>query len=264
MPVNIVTMDNLTADQATRLLGDEIKPHAAMLLFVGTNAEGQQVPINNATASFIATGSENLLVTCAHVVHGFRKKRESDPELFMAIGGGGQTGVLEIKQEWLVDCYEGTDLKIDLATYRLLDVGALAAFGKSCFVTSSWPPMKAREGELAVIAGFPGEHRQQFERRMIANINVIADPITSVRETYFTLADENQERTLVKLNESLGSLGPFGGMSGSAAYVVDSEGKPRLVGFLHEGHDGVNALIRVMHALLIREDGKLERSLIPF
>lgn len=234
MPVNIVTMDNLTADQATRLLGDEIKPHAAILLFVGTNAEGQQVPINNATASFIATGSENLLVTCAHVVHGFRKKRESDPELFMAIGGGGQTGVLEIKQEWLVDCYE------------------------------SWPPMKAREGELAVIAGFPGEHRQQFERRMIANINVIADPITSVRETYFTLADEKQERTLVKLNESLGSLGPFGGMSGSAAYVVDSEGKPRLVGFLHEGHDGVNALIRVMHALLIREDGKLERSLIPF
>ena len=262
---NMASMDNLTADQAARLLGDVIKPHVAILLFVGTNSSGVQVPVNNATASFIATGSENLIVTCAHVVHYFQKKCGSDAELFMAIGGEGRSGVLEIKQEWLVDCfgYEGTNLKIDLATYRLPGVGALAAIGKRCFVTECWPPLKAREGELAVIAGFPGVHRQQFPGRMIANMNLIADPITSVRDTYFTLADENQERTLIKLNESLGSLGSFGGMSGSAAYVFDSEGTPRLVGFLHEAHEGVNALIRVTHASFIMEDGKLDRSLLP-
>lgn len=256
-------MTGMSPAQATEALGDKIKAHSAILLFIAKNATGDQVPINNATASLVFTGTEHLLITCAHVVHAFRRKLKEDAELFMAVGGGGQKGVFEIKQEWLVDCGEESDLKIDLATYRLPSPDALAVFGKSCFAASHWPPAKAREGDLAVIAGFPGEHLQHGERKIVANINVIADPITTVRDAFFTLADENRERSLVQLNESLAELGPFGGMSGSAAYVFDSEGRPQLVGFLHETHDGLHALIRVMHAFLIQPNGKLDRGLIP-
>lgn len=93
---------------------------------------------------------------------------------------------------------------------------------------------------------------------------MIADPVSSVGDVSFTLADEGRERALVKLNPELNELGGFGGMSGSAVFHFSQDGAHRLAGFLHETHEGLNAQIRAVHADFVREDGSLDYSLLPF
>jgi hypothetical protein len=153
-------------------------------------------------------------------------------------------------------------LKIDLATFRLPTPDVIKSFGKVYFHAGSWPPPKVCKGELVVIVGYPGVHRRYVGENLQISMDVIADPVTTVLQGYFTLADEEQERTLVKVDETLGELGSFGGMSGSAAYVIAENQSPRLVGFLHEAQDSLHGQIRVSHAALVHADGQLDYSAV--
>jgi hypothetical protein len=95
-------------------------------------------------------------------------------------------------------------------------------------------------------------------------INVFADPVSSVNDVIFALADEGAERVLVKVDPELCELGTFGGMSGSPAFRFAENGEHQLAGFLFETHDGLNAQIRAVHADFICEDGRLDFGLLPY
>ena len=95
-------------------------------------------------------------------------------------------------------------------------------------------------------------------------ITVVADPVTTVNDIAFVLADENLERVLAKINPALGDLGVFGGMSGSPALRFAENGDHWLAGFLFETHDGLNAQIRCVHADFVLPDGRLDYGLLPY
>jgi hypothetical protein len=254
----------MNASEASITFADVISPHVAALLFISTQDVARPLITNNATASFVDTGKSSLLVTNAHVIHAFDQKLLEDPTLLMVIGGGGALGCLVIERVWLKALYIKTDLKIDLATFELPQSFDISKFGKRFYRPDNWPPPRIAVGDLAVICGFPGEHRLQESESARVNIDVIADTVSSVGDVSFTLADEPRERALVKLNPELNDLGSFGGISGSAVYHFTKSGDHRLAGFLHETHEGLNAQIRAIHADFIREDGSLDYGLLPY
>jgi hypothetical protein len=87
--------------EATKIIGETIRPYMGMLLFVRGDGTDPSDVMNNGTISFVDTGSAQLLVTCAHVVTEFRQKRTHTPSLTMAVSGSNQRGVLPISDEWL-------------------------------------------------------------------------------------------------------------------------------------------------------------------
>lgn len=253
----------MDASEAARIFGDVISPYVAALLFI-TNRDDRHQITNNATASFVDTGKARLLITNAHVVHAFDQKSAEDPSLLMVVGGGGTSGCLVIERTWMKDIYPKDDLKVDLAVFEVPEKSEVSTFGKRFYRSDSWPPPRISVGDFAVICGFPGEHRREESETVRVSIDVIADPVSSVGDVSFTLADERRERALVKLNPELNELGGFGGMSGSAVFHFSQDGAHRLAGFLHETHEGLNAQIRAVHADFVREDGSLNYSLLPY
>lgn len=248
--------------EATIKLGNAILPHVTPLLFVkGSEEDGYEV-LNNATGGFVDTGKSKLLVTNAHVVQAFNEKLRTETTLKLVVGSTGKA--FAVDPSWLKDYYKKSDLKLDLATFALPEDFDISSFGKAFYRPSSWPPERAKSGDFIVIAGYPGDHRAQANNSATMRINVIADPVSTVNDVVFVLADESGERTLVKVDSSLGDLGQFGGMSGSPAFRFTQDGEHELVGFLNETHEGLNAQVRAVHADFIREDGNLDYGLLPY
>jgi hypothetical protein len=252
----------MDAKEATIKLGNAILTHVTPLLFVkGSEEDGYEV-LNNATGGFVDTGTSKLLVTNAHVVQAFDEKLRTETTLKLVIGSAGKA--FAVDRSWLKDHYKKPDLKLDLATFTLPEDFDISTFGKSFYLPASWPPERATPGDFIVIAGYPGDHRTQAGTSATMRTNVIADPVSTVNDVVFVLADESAERTLVKVDPSLGDLGQFGGMSGSPAFRFTQDGEYDLVGFLNETHEGLNAQVRAVHADFIREDGNLDYGLLPY
>ena len=77
-------------------LGNAVQQYVGILMSLRKDADGKNVLVNNATASFVDTGDSKLLVTNSHVIQEFRKRRVQDHSLCLAIGGGGQNGFFVI------------------------------------------------------------------------------------------------------------------------------------------------------------------------
>jgi hypothetical protein len=252
----------MDAHETTITLGNIILPHVTALLFMSCSEDNGYQVLNNATGAFVDTGTSKLLVTNAHVVYAFDEKLRTEPTLKLVVGGAGAAFAMD--RAWLKDYYKKPDLKLDLATFALPEDFEISKFGKVFYRPATWPPARVAAGELVVIAGYPGDHRSQNGATAAMKINVFADPVSSVNDVAFVLADESAERVLVKLDPAMGELGQFGGMSGSPAFRFSEDGRPQLVGFLFETHDGLNAQIRAVHADFIREDGHLDYGLLPY
>jgi hypothetical protein len=251
----------MDAHETTITLGNVILPHVTALLFVGGSEDSGYHVLNNATGAFVETGTLKLLITNAHVVQAFDERVRTESTLKLVVGAAGVA--LAVERAWLKDYYKKPDLKLDLATFALPDDFDISKCGKAFHRPETWPPARVAAGELVVIAGFPGDHRSQNGATAAMKINVFADLVSSVNDIAFVLADESVERVLVKIDPSLGELGHFGGMSGSPAFCFSEDGRHRLVGFLFETHEGLNAQIRAVHADFIREDGSLDYALLP-
>jgi hypothetical protein len=252
----------MDAKETTITLGNVILPHVTALLFMRGSEESGYDVLNNATGAFLDTGKSRLLVTNAHVVQAFDEKFRTEPTLKLVIGGAGTS--LVVDRDWLKGFYKKPDLKLDLATFLLPKNFDISICGKAFYRPDTWPPDRVSVGELVVIAGYPGDHRTQDGAKATMKINVFADPVSSVNDVAFVLADESAERVLVRVDPEIGELGQFGGMSGSPAFRFSESGDHQLAGFLFETHDGLNAQIRAVHADFICEDGRLDYGLLPY
>lgn len=250
-------------DAALRL-GNAVVAHTAALLFLNEDTGDGPSIANNATVSFVDTGDARLIVTNAHVIQAYDKKVAAGDPIAMCVGGGGARTSLRLERSWVRDFYSRPDLRLDLATFVVPDAVDLSHFGKHFYTAPIWPPDRAVVGDFVVICGFPGQHRSQQSSMAIMNITVLADPVSSVNDHSFTLADETQERVMVRLNPTLKALGSFGGMSGSPAFKFTSNGDHQLVGILHESHDGLNAQFRATHADFICSDGTLDYGRVGY
>lgn len=232
-----------------------------MLLFLPNRKSRPESVLYSATASFIDTGTEKLIVTCGHVVSRYNELKPANPDIVLAIAGN-RTWPVIVSDAELID---NGGKQLDLATLRLADPERIACCGKSYFRTTKWPPIRAQKGQLAIMTGFPGMHREASARGLEVRATPIADFVTSVSDRHIVLVDEDMVRVAVKHNPALSDLVSLGGMSGSAVYVWDDVRQAlNLVGFMYEAGEGTHASIFVAHAAYIRANGVLARDSMPW
>jgi hypothetical protein len=252
-------MESQEANAAAYNLIDQFGPFVSVLLFVSGDGSRPAQVTNNATASFINTGTKKLVVTCAHVVEEFRAKRQADPTLWMALGFPGPANkVVVVPEEQLIEC--GRRETVDLASFSLREPDVITEFGKQYFPCSSWPPPRPSTRGVLGIVGFPGELREVTDEGLRTRLNGLAINIDSVSDRCTTSVDVDMSRFVVKLDDRLGELGTLAGMSGSAAYDLAEDTQPQLAGFLYEAgeHGGVHLPLRIMHADFLKSDGTLD------
>jgi len=243
---------------ATVKLMQLFRPFVGMLFFAPDNPEPSSVRFNG-TASFVDTGTAKIVVTNGHVYKRFMELKEEEPSLKMFISGAVKDQVLELREEHLLDYGKNA---VDLAIFSFSEPDQLRDLGKQYFPSHPWPAARPNLGAPLVIPGFQGVHRQIGDGKLTINLTVFCDHVSSSSDRHFVLADEGQERIVVKINPSLGELGPLGGVSGSPVFTMDSENNATLVGFLYETGEGADATIFAVHADLITAEGKINHTLI--
>ncbi|MGC9258686.1 MAG: hypothetical protein ACP5I8_01220 [Phycisphaerae bacterium] len=255
-------MDEKELKDRLEKITPRLLPHVGMLLLLPSSGAPPSDVICNGTASFIDTGTAKLLVTCGHVIDRFNELREANPHAVLAVGAGNGVPPVIVSDAHLV---ENGGTRLDLAVLRLPDPERITGSGKSYFRAEVWPPIRAMEGQVAVLLGFPGAHRASSAGGLDARATPVCDFVTSVSARHIVLADGDMVRVAVKCNPDLDELTSLGGMSGSAVYVVDeARNIPQLVGFMYESGEGIHATIFVAHAAFLRADGALDHHAMPW
>lgn len=229
----------------------------AIILYDGSNMDSI---IRNGTISFVDTGKRQILVTCAHVYDKFLSLKDRNVILGLAGGSGRQP--INISEARVID--KESDY-IDLAILELPLSCNLKLIDREYFLCNQWSPKRARKEDLAFMVGYPGIHRQWSSRGLEIRSTPIVDFVLGSSQKHFTIADENQEREIVKYIDNLKEFGSLGGISGAAVYILNDGYNPLkdaiLAGFAYESTKGKNAIILAHHADYINDDGKINRSM---
>jgi len=247
------------AEAATIALMDRFRPYVGMLLFAPNDQLTPQTVRFNGTAAFVNTGSTKIVVTNSHVYRRFKELQQAETSFRMFLTGSVQHQVLELRDEYILA--DGGHA-VDLAVFSFPNADQVELIGKEYFKADPWPAPRVQEGASAVIIGFQGTHRQVGETTLTVNLTAICDRVTASSTRHLILVDEDLARVSVKVNQSLGELGPLGGMSGSPVFTMDKESHANLVGFLYETGEGADATVFAAHADLLTSEGKLDYNRI--
>jgi hypothetical protein len=125
-------------------------------------------------------------------------------------------------------------------------------------VATTWPPRRPEKGMIGMLYGYPGEGRVPEGKVLAASPISIALPVVSVSDRHFVLFDERQDAR-VYIPDAQTALTNFGGISGSAVYVIPNRAAINdaigLCGFVYEASE--SGAILVTHADHINADGSI-------
>lgn len=238
---------------------ERFRPYVSMLFFAPQDQLTPQTVRFNGTAAFVNTGRAKIVVTNAHVYRRYKELQREEPSLRMFLTGSVQDQILELRKEYFIDDGGGA---VDLATFAFPNADQVENVGKAYFVADPWAAARPEVGTTAVILGFQGVHRQIGETTLGVNLTVICDRVSACSPRHLVLVDEDLARISVKVNESLGELGPLGGMSGSPVFTMDNNDYANLVGFLYEAGEGADATVFAAHADILTPEGKIDHARI--
>jgi hypothetical protein len=226
----------------------EMLSHCVPLFFLPSYDSRPTGIFANGTGALIQAPQARLLVTCAHVLTGFRKFLEREPNgVLAAIFKKGVGWPVLIDLNSLIDEGEGL---LDLATFRVpqeWDTGL-----KQFYRLDLMPPPDIQESRLVTVLGFPGSHRRPSQSKCAFNYSAFGTSVTHVSNTTFLLS--NDLRTFDNDGNEIDPIDK-GGMSGSPVYLK-TPNQLNLCGLLAgESSNG----IEVVKAKFLDPSGRLHR-----
>jgi hypothetical protein len=240
LPLGLVQVRNVAIPQ--------IKPSCGPIFF----AESLEIAAGNVKDSgsfgLINTGKKKLLVTCHHVVEGFRDLKSKQPKLMLCLALGITPEVLNL--DALID----EDKELDLAVFDMAGMMQIPRervfFPFDCKQKCN----VAKENVLLVI-GYPGRHRVEFDKAIYWGTTPhlsIASDVTE-RNIY------SSTQRMVNLNrQRLSGIyeNPYGGVSGSLCFVLQKDFRPQLVGVVSKHAMETMTITRLQ---CLRSDGMLKK-----
>ncbi|MDA0559684.1 hypothetical protein [Burkholderia pseudomallei] len=175
---------------------------------------GNQVEVNNGTASLIARGEDRLMITCAHVLDGFRRKRAESASAFFQIGNCRLDPLAQLVGE-----SHDLDVAVVLLTPEQATEIVHGSFGigEAFFDIGVTQPELAVVGEGIAFGGFPGDLRraQSLNELNFGSYSCGATPATQARDDYLVCQFERDE-WVRQANEP--EPDAIGGLSGGPAF----------------------------------------------
>lgn len=176
---------------------------------------GHPVAVSNGTATLLRVHGKPLIVTCAHVIEGYRRKMAEDKSCVFAVGDCYLNPLSQLIAE---------DPAVDASVVSLSHKQAEEithgrhGIGEAFFELENAPAI-VKIDDYVAFAGFPGDLRQvrSFSELDFGSYSSGACRVTDVHSDYLTCQFE-REHWIVNFSE--GDPASLGGLSGGPAFVI--------------------------------------------
>jgi hypothetical protein len=237
----------------------QIKQALGPLLFATSLGKRKGNVINNGSFAYVGTHQMNLLVTCYHVWNDFLAAREKNPELKLCGCFDDKTPVP------FCTLPNGTankpidqDKRMDIATFDMKPFENYIS-DKHFFSPNHLPQSLVNVNDPVAIIGCPSEERKdlghtvQWGRKpYIGFVSQILD--FRIKVDFSKMMSLNRELTINPKDKNPATAG----MSGCPCFVVRSDYKPYLIGFVTEHHIQFRNEVEITTASCINENGTLK------
>jgi hypothetical protein len=130
---------------------------ACATYFGAPPTEGEELTVNNGTATLLRLGGKPMVLTCAHVLQGYRDKLAEHAGCVFHVGDCVFDPLAQLAKE---------DAGLDYALIALSEdqadavVATAGDFKRGFLEPAPWPPSPVTEGEFIAFGGYPGELRR--------------------------------------------------------------------------------------------------------
>jgi hypothetical protein len=223
----------------------QVRRFCGPLFFTSSDTIPKESISGSGSFGLVSIGERKLLVTCWHVLEGFKEKQGESPALRFGIGFGGKHPV-SVNLEDLLRMKVDEDRRCDLATFDVSDaLDLVAAQELEFFDLNANPPPKVHVGDVLYLIGFPGKGRIENETSVGFPRQPIGVQASEVGESTFISRVDN-----LKLDET-----DYAGISGAPCFIV-REGAPiTLVGFATGFAANQMNMLQFTYARYIGKDG---------
>ena len=230
-----------------------------MAIFAAPNRNARPSDLTvNGSATLVELPSGKVLLTALHVWDGLREYKQKNPSAVLAAqtrSGGRSLTLGPLK---LV----GANQQLDIAAVVTTRSNHIESDGKFFFKPKTWPPEPPLRGDWILIYGFPAAQRVPKTEDITFYGVAIIGRVSSISELRFILAAEDEPRILERTAEDVPDLSVLGGMSGSPAFKLTSDGLS-LVGILCQTLEGRADSIMCSRVDYVTETGTLDSSRLP-
>lgn len=193
---------------------------------------GTPATVNSGSASLLRIKGQPYVLTCSHVLEGYRQRLAEGPCVFQ-LGDCALDPHTQLKAE---------DKGLDIALIGLTEEQGKeiakpgGAFDGTFFCDiAQWPPNKVEEGDFVAFGGFPGELRQAvgFDRLSFGSFSSGASRVTSARDDYLVC---QFERDLWVKHGHEPEPNTIRGMSGGPVFAIRHSAATGIMTYEFVGH----------------------------
>ena len=229
----------------TMIVEPQVRKFCGPLFFTSSSITPKNNIESSGSFGLVSIGGKKLLVTCWHVLEGFRELHTKNPALRFGIGIGGRHPV-SVSLDDLLKMKVDDDRRCDLAVFDISDaLEQVAASNLEFFNLSANRPPKVCNGDVLYLIGFPGKGRIESETSVGFPRQVIGVQASLIGEFSFM-------SSVVRLNLDESD---YAGISGAPCFVV-REGAPiKLIGFVTGFAPNQMNILQFTYAKFIGQDG---------
>ncbi|AJX26813.1 Uncharacterised protein [Burkholderia pseudomallei] len=180
-------------------------------------APGEQVEVQNGTASLIVRGEDHFAITCRHVLDGFRAVRAESDRGFFHIGNCAIDPLAQL----VIEGQRDLDVAVlwltpEQAQHIVRDSDGI---GESFFRVDQDRPAIIEEGNGVAFAGFPGVLRRHDAPQELnfGSYGCGATPVTAANDARFICQFERAEWVVRAVEAEPATIG---GLSGGPAFLI--------------------------------------------
>jgi len=213
--------------------------------------------ITRATFSLLEMDEKHFFVTCAHVLEKFGEMQVEYPNAQLA----AYTTVPYFTELFGFSLIDSESKILDVAIFRGQE-DRVELPGRTFIPYKGSYLADPVVGEYVCIVGYPRETVEVTKHRADLNYTQLILPISSVSDRHVVLADETGERKFHDFFEPQNTSVHFGGLSGSAAYVLRNF-IYRFIGIVKECHESDHTIL-ISRLGCLNPDGTIDRSRMPY
>jgi hypothetical protein len=214
-------VSKVTTQFLTMIVDPQVRRFCGPLFFTTSTVTPKNNIESSGTFGLVHIGNKKLLVTCWHVLEGFKVSHSQNPNLRFGFGFGGKHPI-SLSFEELMEKRVDDEKRCDLATFDVSDaLDLIAASDLAFFDLNSNPPPKVQVGHILYLIGFPGKGRVEDDSSIWFPRQPIGLRASDVGDYSFF-----SRPTRLQLDET-----DYGGISGAPCYVVQEDAPIKLVGF---------------------------------
>ena len=194
--------------------------------------EGDELLVNNGTVSLLRLQGQPVVLTCSHVLQGYRERLAAEPTCLFQVGNCAFDPMAQLLRE---------DKKLDYALIGLSESQAAEVvdtpgdFKRHFLEAQPWPPEKVTEDDFIAFGGYPADLRRatSFKALSFGSFSSGASKVAVSRDDYLVTHFDREYWVQHKLEPEPELIR---GLSGGPAFVLRKSAETGILRYEFIGH----------------------------